>query len=472
LYEWTADVANKLTHVNYAFATVTYSKPLDTYYVDSPDPWADMGDCMGVENCWGNNPACLSIEGEICGPNSNPTVNLAPSIAEVGGTCQSGCVNNGGSPISPRTPTCNANLNTFTHPSQPNTSSTGPATPTACGLYNHLLHPKNGVRAKYPHLRFIVSIGGWYDSNFFTAAVSPKYRANFVKSVVGWVKAFKWDGVDFDFEYPGFEHGGEPLPAEMKRGDPEAITDCSKDKCEDPGRVDDGKNYAAFLVELKTALKAEQVASKRSEEYIISIAGAAGQDKLEKQDVKSMCQSLSYVNIMTYDMHGSFDSQTNHQSPLYCKVPAGSKVDYCYSIDNAVEYYLSHGCTADQLHVGVPFYAHQYDQVQRGSDTKLPGLYQNFTGPTESICQSFPQQCVPTYKSESSQWAAHTYWDEASGASYAYDGSTFYSFDDKKSIATKATYLKNKKLGGFMYWFIGGDTTSNELLTALHNGLN
>ena len=35
---------------------------------------------------------------------------------------------------------------------------------------------------------------------------------------------------------------------------------------------------------------------------------------------------------------------------------------------------------------------------------------QNFTGPTESICQSFPQQCVPTYKSESSQWAAHTYW--------------------------------------------------------------
>jgi GH18 family chitinase len=32
------------------------------------------------------------------------------------------------------------------------------------------------------------------------------------------VEAFDWDGVDFDWEYPGFEHGGEPLPGMPKKG--------------------------------------------------------------------------------------------------------------------------------------------------------------------------------------------------------------------------------------------------------------
>ena len=171
-------------------------------------------------------------------------------------------------------------------------------------------------------------------------------------------------------------------------------------------------------------------------------------------------------------MHGSFDSITNHQTPMKCKVLPGSKVDYCYSVENAVEYYLSQGCRADQLHVGVPFYAHQYDAVSKGPNASLPGLYQNFSGPSESTCQQFPSQCVPTYKAQGSTWAANTHWDEESQASYAYDGSRFFSFDDKRSIAAKSDYIKKKSLGGFMYWFVGGDSTSNELLTALHDGLN
>ena len=40
----------------------------------------------------------------------------------------------------------------------------------------------------------------------------------------------------------------------------------------------------------------------------------------------------------------------------------------CYSVQNAVEDYIRHGCSADQLHVGIPFYAHQYDAVPAGDD--------------------------------------------------------------------------------------------------------
>jgi hypothetical protein len=188
-------VANKLTHVNYAFATISYSKSLDVYYVDMPDPWADSGDCMDVTGCYqvelslpphypslltGStkhsltpspppppqaSPDCLKVPGEMCGN----TVNMAPYIGapSAGGSCNTECINNGGSPISARRPPCNANLNQFTHPWAQNSSAKVEAT-TVCGLYNRLLNPTNGVRAKYPHLRMIISIGGWYDSNFFT----------------------------------------------------------------------------------------------------------------------------------------------------------------------------------------------------------------------------------------------------------------------------------------------------------------
>lgn len=35
----------KLTHVNYAFGSISYSTTYDSYYVDVTDPWADIGKC-------------------------------------------------------------------------------------------------------------------------------------------------------------------------------------------------------------------------------------------------------------------------------------------------------------------------------------------------------------------------------------------------------------------------------------------
>jgi hypothetical protein len=42
---------------------------------------------------------------------------------------------------------------------------------------------------------------------------------------------------------------------------------------------------------------------------------------------------------------------------------------------------------------------------------------------------------------------------------------------DPQSIAAKTAYLKQKGLGGFMYWFIGGDDDQNTLLSTMSEGL-
>ena len=60
-----------ITHVNYAFATVSFSQALDTYYVDMADPWADSGDCAGAANCWGQSPNCLEIKASSAGSTAS-----------------------------------------------------------------------------------------------------------------------------------------------------------------------------------------------------------------------------------------------------------------------------------------------------------------------------------------------------------------------------------------------------------------
>jgi len=34
-------------------------------------------------------------------------------------------------------------------------------------------------------------------------------------------------------------------------------------------------------------------------------------------DVPNIVRSLDFINVMTYDLHGSWDPKTGHNSPLY-----------------------------------------------------------------------------------------------------------------------------------------------------------
>merc|ERR1712216_12674 len=114
------------------------------------------------------------------------------------------------------------------------------------------------------------------DSNYFSQAASPKYRPRFIRSIVDFVDVLGWDGVDIDWEYPGFEHGGQPLPGDEQKGSPDDVTDCSRATCQSSYRLNDGENYVALLTELRQALDQRASERKRSEPYLITIAGPAG----------------------------------------------------------------------------------------------------------------------------------------------------------------------------------------------------
>jgi chitinase len=486
-FDLTASEAALLTHVNYAFATVQYSPSVDAWYLGPTDTFADMDKCFDGP-CFGNQPDVDADCIVVGGPDSripdatifnaggtNPTVNLAPWIGAPGDRLlnqQSDCYFAGGAPMFPRQPACVASLDSVRHPTVSDPSDwNSPRYPTVCGLYSHTT---KALGRQYPHLRWVLSVGGWYDSNYFTEAVKDQYREGFIKSIVEYTKAFGFDGIDIDWEYPGFEHGQMPLMGDPEINDGEDAFDCAKVQCQDD-RSNDGEMFNVFLAELKVAMKGAGP-NPHDEEYIVTIAAPAGFDKYEKVDLNRMCESLDFVNIMTYDMSGAFDSETNHQGPIIETDP--SNAGRRYSVDDAIVAHLDAGCPAEKLIMGIPFYARQFDNVQGCDDSvELPGLRSNFTGPDVETCVTSPIDCVPAYKDIVNR-PLETYYDNEADSVYSIEKNTgantgckLYSYDTPESIDVKGQYARDKGLGGYMYWAIGQDTPNNDLLQALNRNL-
>ncbi|KAI9348204.1 glycosyl hydrolases family 18-domain-containing protein [Obelidium mucronatum] len=447
--QFTPELTSKYTHINYAFATIHYHTATKQFYVGFTDAWADYQSSPGI-----SAPAeCFKVP--VSQQCTGGGVSLVPYIG-ANGTCpDKGCYNPSGAPGAPRKPQCEAVLDSQ---GLQYDWTTTPPSPYICGHYAYVM---NKVKKANPGLKFLISIGGWYDSNLFSAATEPQYIDKFVTSIVEFVKFFGFDGVDFDWEYPGWEHGGSPPFAggAAGTGDAEAMTDCSKKTCGYPARTNDMAKFNAMVTKVRTEFK-KLGKNSSGRDYLISMAAPAGYDKMNKLDIKTICQQLDFINIMTYDIHGPWDPVTNHQAALYDNTPAEfqDKSIPATSVDYAVSYWIDNGCPANQIVVGVPFYGHAWEAPKGNSN----GLYQPGKAAPEAVTAK------KNFKDITAS-AAVTYWDDKAQASYAYDAakSVFWSYDSPQAISTKVGYAAQRGLGGFMVWPVAGDDSKGTLLKAL-----
>lgn len=304
-------------------------------------------------------------------------------------------------------------------------------TDTFYGNFNQL----NKLKQRHPHLRTFISVGGWsWSGKFSDVALTDASRTAFADSAVAFITKYGFDGIDIDWEYP--VSGG--MPGNVKR----------------PA---DKQNFTLLMKKLREKLDAQS--QKDGKTYLLSLAGASTASYTRNVELSKLQQYVDFVNVMSYDIHGTWDSLTGFNAPLY-RDPK-STFAWDWSVDEAIRLYLAEGVPASKLVMGVPFYGYQYQNVT-GADGS-GGLYQSFAGGA-SVTYG---KIASTYLNKGYK----RYFHESSKVPYLFNGSSFISYDDPESIGYKAAYAKEHGLAGVMAWSLTHDTSNGELLKALYDGL-
>jgi chitinase len=305
-----------------------------------------------------------------------------------------------------------------------------------------------------PRLRLVGSVGGWVWSNRFSdMAASAASRRNFADSVVAFMRRHWFDGIDLDWEYPG--DIGVPCPA--------------RHTCQRP---DDKRNFVALARELRAALDA--AGREDGKPYLLTIAAGAD-DKFVFDASGSaawlveLASHLDWINLMTYDYHGSWETVSGLNAPLGrdANDPTPSTARTPVNIETTVARWLGLGIPASKLTLGIPFYGKGWAGCPPGP--RGDGLYQQCTGMAKGAEDStfefgylvregyLRADARGDFTLASRGFVRH--WNMAAGVPTLYNPATqvFITYDDEASIRGKMGYLKAKRLRGAMYWALHGD---------------
>ncbi|MFF2123134.1 glycosyl hydrolase family 18 protein [Kitasatospora sp. NPDC058184] len=320
------------------------------------------------------------------------------------------------------------------------------------------------LKAKYPNLKVVVSLGGWTYSKYFSdAAATDASRQKFVKSCVDtWIKgnlpayngaggdgvaAGIFDGIDLDWEWPGSADGH-------------------------PGNhwsANDKGNLTLLLAEFRKQLDA----LGGSHKLLTAFTPADPAKVAAGWDLSKIFGSLDIANVQGYDFHGSGSdnswepNRTGHASNLY-QDPNDPYATH-FSVDTAVQTYLNAGVNPRKLTIGFPFYGRGWQSVADGGAN---GAWQSANGAAPG--QFSDEAGTRGYNNLiTSLSGLKVYHDPKSVATYGYTGAggQWWTFDDAWSISQKTAYLKSKNLLGGMIWEMSGDTPSGTLMSALDTGL-
>ncbi len=270
---------------------------------------------------------------------------------------------------------------------------------------------KNGVKV-------LLSLGGWEDSNNFPAvAAHPDLRAVFAHSCVEAIRTYDLDGIDIDWEYPGYVgHKGTPA---------------------------DKENYTLLLQTLRDSLAAEGLLQRRR--YLLTAALPASPSILSMIEIEKVANILDLLNVMTYDFYGPWDPVANHNAPLYPSVGADSArcIDAAFAMYNRVP-----GIPSTKINVGVPFYGQTY--------THCTSLNHSHAGPDTTHFSRFGAFYYDIVRIID---RCERHWDEDAMVPYLVnkEWQLLISYDDEESVRAKASYVVDNNLHGLIIWEITGD---------------
>lgn len=376
-------------------------------------------------------------------------------------------------------------------------------------------------KKQYPDVKTLISVGGWAETGgyfdetgrvasggFYSMTTNADGSVNlsginaFTESVVTFIKKYGFDGVDIDYEYPSsMSDSGHPDDFDFSN----------------PRRAALYGSYVVLMKSLREAL--DKAGQTDNQHYMLTIASPSSGYLLRGMETFDAVKYLDYVNIMSYDLHGAWNSHvgpnaalfdTGEDSELAAWDVYGTAefegIGYL-NTDWAVRYFRG-ALSAGRINIGIPYYTRGFRDVSGGTN----GLWGQAALPDQGSCpngtgEGDKNSCGNGAVGIDNLWhdiendnevaaGSNPLWhvknlaDGKSGSyisaygltpdtdptdklvgnyQYHYEAvavapwlwndekKVFLSIEDEVSMATKVDYVINNGLGGVMFWELAGD---------------
>jgi len=339
-----------------------------------------------------------------------------------------------------------------------------PAELSVDGVGDTFGEPLNGnfgqllkLKQRHPHLKVMLSLGGWTWSTYFSnAAATPAARRAFVASCIDLfiqgnlpvldggsggpgAAAGVFDGIDLDWEWPNWP------------GEPGNVI-----------RPADRKNFTRLLVEFRRQL--DRHGRQTGEDYELSAFLPANPATMDAgYEGRKIFRHLDFATVQGYDFHGTWEPTTNHQSAL--REPRDAPVTPDFTLARTAESWVERGAPRDKLVLGIPYYGRGWTGVTGGGD----GLFQPSTGAAPGTFEAGVEDYQVLRSLTGQGYQLHR--DTRAGHAWLFDGTTFWTFDDPLVVWQKARYIRTHGFGGAMVWSLDGDDDTATLTHRIHAGL-
>jgi chitinase len=273
------------------------------------------------------------------------------------------------------------------------------------------------LKEQNPALILIISVGGWLFNDpgptatrFSDMCDTPENRAVFVASTVAFCRKYGFDGIDLDWEFPGdYGRGGKP---------------------------EDKQNYLDLVLELRTAF------DEAPEHLEISMAIPIGMQHLVPgYDLAALAAGLDFMNIMTYNIHGSWNSEVDAHTNL---------VD----IFERIQHFMSEGVPPNKMVLGLAPYAHTYTMADPTCLTMGCPILRQGHGGCQEVRGFMPYYTIDDYVQSGNYDSLMTYNPSTASAELVVDGDILITYDSPQSFDVKVLFAQQACLKGIMWWAV------------------
>ncbi|KIK94729.1 glycoside hydrolase family 18 protein [Paxillus rubicundulus Ve08.2h10] len=315
----------------------------------------------------------------------------------------------------------------------------------------------------------VLTVGGWDGSIYWSSSVATATnRSTWATSLVQYANAHGFSGLDFDWEYPGKQGIGCNIISPQ-----------------------DSVNFQYFLQEIR------QQAPNLTLSAAVSIFPFVDDTGSASTDVSPFASVLDWIEIMNYDVFGTFSTVDGPNAPLNDTCASGNQLGSAVS---AVAAWTNAGFPANKIVLGVPAYGHSYtvptSTAVSGSTLNIYTAFDKTNIPigdswdppatTPDICGNAPvgngnsgvynfwALIQDGFLNQDGSVASgmNSLFDQCSQTPFVYNPSSqiMVSYDDAQSFTAKGQYIDQAGLLGFAMYEAGGDY-NNILVNAINKAM-